>query len=694
MNQQSDFFADKPPSSSAVSVDIQQKLTALKDTINTHNYRYYALDEPSIPDAEYDRLMRELQAIEAEHPELITSDSPSQKVGTAALTSFAEVAHEMPMLSLDNAMDAAEFAAFYQRLQERLKTTAEVELVCEPKLDGLAISLLYEQGVLVRAATRGDGQTGEDVTQNVRTIKNVPLRLQGNNVPERVEIRGEVYIPTKGFEALNQKAIEQGDKVFANPRNAAAGSLRQLNSAITATRPLEFCSYGMGIASDDYALPATYSEILEQIKRWGVRINEQMRVTKNLAEAQQFYDDIGEKRDALPYEIDGAVFKVNRLDLQQALGFVARAPRWAVAYKYPAIEELTQLLGVDFQVGRTGALTPVARLKPVQVAGVIVSNATLHNMDEIERLNVRIGDSVIIRRAGDVIPKVVSVVLERRPEHTEEIILPSKCPVCDSLVERVEGEAIARCSGGLFCAAQRKEAIKHFASRTAMDIEGLGDKLVEQLVDENLIDNVADVFYLTKEQLSGLERMAEKSAQNILNALEKSKNTTLGRFIYALGIREVGVVTANQLASHFGFLQRIIDASVEQLLEVPDVGAIVAAYVRNFFLEPHNLSVIEQLQKAGVNWQEQEPVQTDDLPLSGQTAVITGTLVESGMSRGEAKERLEALGCKVAGSVSAKTSFVVAGEKAGSKLTKAQQLAVKVLDEAEFLQLLAEHSSS
>lgn len=691
MNQQSDFFADEPQGSSAVSVDIQQKLAALKDSINTHNYRYYALDEPSIPDAEYDRLMRELLAIEAKHPELITSDSPSQKVGAAALTSFAEVTHEMPMLSLDNAMDAAEFATFYQRLQERLKTTAEVELVCEPKLDGLAISLLYEQGVLVRAATRGDGQTGEDVTQNVRTIKNVPLRLQGNNVPERVEIRGEVYMPRKGFEALNQKAIEQGDKVFANPRNAAAGSLRQLNSAITATRPLEFCSYGMGIASDDYALPATYSEILEQIKLWGVRINEQMCVTKNLAEAQQFYDDIGEKRDALPYEIDGAVFKVNRLDLQQTLGFVARAPRWAVAYKYPAIEELTQLLGVDFQVGRTGALTPVARLKPVQVAGVIVSNATLHNMDEIERLNVRIGDSVIIRRAGDVIPKVVSVVLERRPEHTEEIILPSKCPVCDSLVERVEGEAIARCSGGLFCAAQRKEAIKHFASRTAMDIEGLGDKLVEQLVDEDLIDNVADVFYLTKEQLSGLERMAEKSAQNILNALEKSKNTTLGRFIYALGIREVGVVTANQLASHFGFLQRIIDASVEQLLEVPDVGAIVAAYVRNFFLEPHNLSVIEQLQKAGVHWQEQEPVQTDDLPLSGQTAVITGTLVESGMSRGEAKERLEALGCKVASSVSAKTSFVVAGEKAGSKLTKAQQLEVKVLNEEEFLQLLAQY---
>lgn len=691
MNQQSDFFADEPQGSSVVSVELQQKLAVLKDTINGHNYRYYALDEPSIPDAEYDRLMRELQAIETAHPELITPDSPSQKVGAAALTSFTEVAHEMPMLSLDNAMDKNEFAAFYQRLQERLKTSAEVELVGEPKLDGLAISLLYEQGVLVRAATRGDGQTGEDVTQNVRTIKNIPLRLQGNNVPARVEIRGEVYMPRQGFEALNKKALEQGDKLFANPRNAAAGSLRQLNSSITATRPLEFCSYGMGIVSDDFSLPATYSDILEKIKRWGVRISEQMRVVKGLAAAQDFYENLGEKRDALPYEIDGTVFKVNHLNLQQALGFVARAPRWAIAYKFPAVEELTQLLGVDFQVGRTGALTPVARLKPVQVAGVIVSNATLHNMDEITRLNVRIGDSVIIRRAGDVIPKVVSVVLERRPNNSEEIVLPSHCPVCSSLVERVEGEAIARCTGGLFCAAQRKEAIKHFASRTALDIEGLGDKLVEQLVDEDLIHNVADVFYLSKEQLAGLERMAEKSAQNILDALEKSKKTTLGRFIYALGIREVGTVTANQLASHFGFLQRIIDASVEQLLEVPEVGAVVASHVSNFFSEPHNLAVIEQLQQAGIQWLEQEPMAGEDLPLSGQTAVITGTLVESGMSRDEAKEKLEALGCKVAGSVSAKTSFVVAGEKAGSKLTKAQQLEVKVLNEEEFLQLLAQY---
>lgn len=691
MNQQSDFFADEPQGSSVVSVELQQKLAVLKDTINGHNYRYYALDEPSIPDAEYDRLMRELQAIETAHPELITPDSPSQKVGAAALTSFAEVAHEMPMLSLDNAMDKNEFAAFYQRLQERLKTSAEVELVGEPKLDGLAISLLYEQGVLVRAATRGDGQTGEDVTQNVRTIKNIPLRLQGNNVPARVEIRGEVYMPRQGFEALNKKALEQGDKLFANPRNAAAGSLRQLNSSITATRPLEFCSYGMGIVSDDFSLPATYSDILEKIKRWGVRISEQMRVVKGLAAAQDFYENLGEKRDALPYEIDGTVFKVNHLDLQQTLGFVARAPRWAIAYKFPAVEELTQLLGVDFQVGRTGALTPVARLKPVQVAGVIVSNATLHNMDEITRLNVRIGDSVIIRRAGDVIPKVVSVVLERRPDNSEEIVLPSHCPVCSSLVERVEGEAIARCTGGLFCAAQRKEAIKHFASRTALDIEGLGDKLVEQLVDEDLIHNVADVFYLSKEQLAGLERMAEKSAQNILDALEKSKKTTLGRFIYALGIREVGTVTANQLASHFGFLQRIIDASVEQLLEVPEVGAVVASHVSNFFSEPHNLAVIEQLQQAGIQWLEQEPMAGEDLPLSGQTAVITGTLVESGMSRDVAKEKLEALGCKVAGSVSAKTSFVVAGEKAGSKLTKAQQLEVKVLNEEEFLQLLAQY---
>lgn len=690
MSQQSDFFADEPQHSSAVSVEIKEKLNRLKDSINNHNYRYYALDEPSIPDAEYDRLMRELQAIEAAHPALITSDSPTQKVGAQALTGFVEVAHEIPMLSLDNAMNEAEFSAFYQRLQERLKSTEEVELVCEPKLDGLAISLMYEQGKLVRAATRGDGTTGEDVTQNVRTIKNVPLRLYGENTPARVEIRGEVYMPRQGFEALNQRALEQGDKLFANPRNAAAGSLRQLDSSVTATRPLEFCSYGMGTVSDDFTVPARYSEILQQIKRWGMRISEQVRVVKGLAAAQAFYDELGVQRDTLPYEIDGTVFKVNRIDLQQTLGFVARAPRWAVAYKFPAVEELTELLGVDFQVGRTGALTPVARLKPVQVAGVTVSNATLHNMDEIARLGVRIGDTVIIRRAGDVIPKVVSVILERRPETTEAIVLPQRCPQCQSLVEKVEGEAVARCTGGLFCSAQRKEAIKHFASRTALDIDGLGDKLIEQLVDADLIDNVADLFYLTKAQLAGLERMAEKSAQNILEALDKSKQTTLARFIYALGIREVGTVTANQLANHFGFLQRIIDAEVEQLLEVSDVGAIVAMHVRNFFSEPHNLTVIEQLKNAGVVWQEQEPVAADDLPLSGQTAVITGTLVESGMSRGEAKEKLEALGCKVAGSVSAKTSFVVAGEKAGSKLTKAQQLDVKVYNEQAFLELLAE----
>lgn len=691
MSQQNDLFADEPQGSSATSSDIQQKLTQLKDIINEHNYRYYALDEPSIPDAEYDRLMRELQALETAHPELVTPDSPTQKVGAPALTRFEEVAHEMPMLSLDNAMDKPEFLAFYQRLQERLNTSDDVELVCEPKLDGLAISLLYEEGVLVRAATRGDGQTGENVTANVRTIKNIPLRLHGDNIPARVEIRGEVYIPLQGFEELNQRAIEQGEKTFANPRNAAAGSLRQLDSSVTAKRPLEFCSYGMGVVSDDYAIPATYSEILEQIKRWGVRINEQMRVVKDFADAQTFYENLGEKRAALPYEIDGTVFKVNSLALQQTLGFVARAPRWAIAYKFPAVEELTVLQGVDFQVGRTGALTPVARLKPVQVAGVTVSNATLHNMDEITRLDVRIGDTIIIRRAGDVIPKVVSVVLERRPDNSQEILLPSHCPVCDSLVERVEGEAVARCTGGLICAAQRKEAIKHFASRTAMDIEGLGDKLIEQLVDEDLIDNVADLFYLTKEQLASLERMAEKSAQNILDALETSKQTTLGRFIYALGIREVGVVTANNLAAHFGFLQRIIDADIEHLLEVPDVGVIVASHVNNFFTEPHNLTVIEQLQKAGVNWIEQEPVAATDLPLTGQTAVITGTLVQSGMSRTEAKEKLEALGCKVAGSVSSKTSFVVAGENAGSKLTKALELNVNVLYEDDFLEFLEQY---
>ena len=684
---QNDLFSGGDSSNELPSDSAAENIQSLRNHINEHNHKYYVLDEPSIPDAEYDRLMRELQALEDANPELITSDSPTQRVGGAPLVGFTEVQHERPMLSLDNAMNADEFAAFYQRVQDRLKTDEPLEFACEPKLDGLAISLLYVNGVLERAATRGDGQTGEDVTQNVRTIKNVPLRLQGNQTPTRIEIRGEVYMPKAGFDAYNDRARENEEKVFANPRNAAAGSLRQLDSRITAKRPLEFCAYSLGIVSDDFDMPDTHSAQLAQVQVWGVRINEEMRVVNGLEEAQTFFTQLGEKRHQLGYEIDGTVFKINSLALQETLGFVARAPRWAIAYKFPAVEELTVLQDVDFQVGRTGALTPVARLKPVHVAGVTVSNATLHNMDEIARLGVKIGDTVIVRRAGDVIPQVVAVVEERRPDDARDIVMPPACPVCESHIERVEGEAVTRCTGGLVCSAQRKEAIKHFASRKALDVEGLGDKLIDQMVAASLIDSLDDVFHLTLDDIAGLERMAEKSAQNVLNALEKSKATTLGRFIYSLGIREVGTVTAQNLANHFGFLERIMNASVDVLLDVPDVGNIVAQHLVNFFAEEHNRTVIEQLQKSGVHWDESEPVNAaDDAPLAGKTAVITGTL--SDMSRDDAKLALEALGVKVTGSVSAKTDFLVAGDKAGSKLTKAQNLGVRVFDEEAFKALL------
>ena len=684
---QNDLFSGGDSSNELPSDSAAENIQSLRNHINEHNHKYYVLDEPSIPDAEYDRLMRELQALEDANPELITSDSPTQRVGGAPLAGFTEVQHERPMLSLDNAMNADEFAAFYQRVQDRLKTDEPLEFACEPKLDGLAISLLYVNGVLERAATRGDGQTGEDVTQNVRTIKNVPLRLQGNQTPTRIEIRGEVYMPKAGFDAYNDRARENEEKVFANPRNAAAGSLRQLDSRITAKRPLEFCAYSLGIVSDDFDMPDTHSAQLAQVQVWGVRINEEMRVVNGLEEAQTFFTQLGEKRHQLGYEIDGTVFKINSLTLQDELGFVARAPRWAIAYKFPAVEELTVLQDVDFQVGRTGALTPVARLKPVHVAGVTVSNATLHNMDEIARLGVKIGDTVIVRRAGDVIPQVVAVVEERRPDDARDIVMPPACPVCESHIERVEGEAVTRCTGGLVCSAQRKEAIKHFASRKALDVEGLGDKLIDQMVAASLIDSLDDVFHLTLDDIAGLERMAEKSAQNVLNALEKSKATTLGRFIYSLGIREVGTVTAQNLANHFGFLERIMNASVDVLLDVPDVGNIVAQHLVNFFAEEHNRTVIEQLQKSGVHWDESEPVNAaDDAPLAGKTAVITGTL--SDMSRDDAKLALEALGVKVTGSVSAKTDFLVAGDKAGSKLTKAQNLGVRVFDEEAFKALL------
>ena len=657
--------------------------------LHTYSYQYYSLNSPSVPDVVYDNCLRELQQLELENPELLTPDSPTQRIGAPPISSFEKVTHEQRMLSLNNAMDFSEFKEFYYGLQKQFKTKEEVELVCEPKLDGLAVSLIYENGILIQGATRGDGETGENITQNVRTIKNVPLKLVGD-FPQRVEVRGEVYMPLDGFDAYNAKALAAEEKVFANPRNAAAGSLRQLDSKITAKRPLEFCSYGIGVVSDDFDMPESLSGIFQRVKSWGIKINDELTVAKNLIEAQAFFDGLGEKRHSLPYEIDGTVFKVNNLALQQQLGFVARAPRWAIAYKFPAVEEMTVLENVDFQVGRTGAITPVARLNPVKVAGVVVSNATLHNADEIARLDVKIGDTVIIRRAGDVIPQVVSVVAGRRPDNASDIVFPDSCPVCDSDVERVEGEAVARCTGGLVCSAQRKEAIKHFVSRKALDVEGLGDKLIDQLVEQDLIHSVDDLFHLTLEQLAALERMAEKSAQNVLDALEQSKQTTLGRFLYALGIREVGTVTANNLASHFGFLQRIIAADKETLLAVNDVGDIVASHIVNFFAEAHNRNIIEQLKLAGIQWPEQEPVTAaDDAPLSGKVAVITGTLAS--MGRDQAKEYLERLGVKVTGSVSKKTDFLVAGEKAGSKLTKAQSLDVEVLDNDAFMALLAEY---
>lgn len=693
MTQQDDLFSTAADSAavdvSAPETTPAKRAKALRDLLNKYNHQYYVLDNPTVPDAEYDRLLRELQDIEREHQQLKTADSPTQKVGAMPLSAFDQVQHEMAMLSLDNAMNANEFADFYARVQKQLNTTDDIEFACEPKLDGAAVSILYEDGVLVQAATRGDGQTGENITQNVRTINNVPLKLIGN-YPQRVEVRGEVYMPLDGFDAYNEKALAADEKVFANPRNAAAGSLRQLDSKITAKRPLEFCSYGIGVVSEDFDMPESLNGIFQQIKSWGIKINDELTVAKNLLEAQAFFDDLGEKRHSLPYEIDGTVFKVNSLALQQQLGFVARAPRWAIAYKFPAVEEMTVLENVDFQVGRTGAITPVARLAPVKVAGVIVSNATLHNADEIARLGVKVGDTVIIRRAGDVIPQVVSVVQDRRPDNAEAIIFPETCPVCDSEIERLEGEAVARCSGGLVCSAQRKEAIKHFVSRKALDVEGLGDKLIDQLVEQGLIHSVDDLFHLTLEQLSGLERMAEKSAQNVLDALASSQKTTLGRFLYALGIREVGTVTANNLAAHFGFLQRIMDADKDTLINVNDVGDIVASHIVHFFAQQRNRDIVEQLQLSGVRWDEKEPVAAaDDAPLSGKVAVITGTL--SSMGRDQAKEYLEQLGAKVTGSVSKKTDFLVAGEKAGSKLTKAQSLDVEVLDNDAFMALLAEH---
>ncbi len=664
------------------------EINQLRQEIHQHNYRYYALDDPQVTDAEYDRLMQRLRELEAQYPESVTPESPTQRVGVTPLSAFQTVVHEMPMLSLDNAFSDEDLVAFNQRVQDRLKTTDDIEYACELKLDGIAVSLLYRDGLLVRGATRGDGTNGEDITQNVRTIKSIPLRLAGSGYPLVLEVRGEIYMPKAGFNALNEKARAAEEKLFVNPRNAAAGSLRQLDSRITASRPLEMCAYSVGWI-DGGELPETHSGILAALKTWGFLTNRETQVAKNIQEAMGFYRRIGEKRDALAYDIDGIVFKVNSRQLQDTLGFISRAPRWAVAYKFPAQEESTTLLDVEFQVGRTGAVTPVARLQPVFVGGVTVSNATLHNRDEINRLGIKIGDTVIVRRAGDVIPQIVQVVEAKRPEDARDILFPEHCPVCNSPVETVADEAVARCSGGLVCAAQRKEAIKHFASRKAMNVEGLGDKLVEQLVDLGLVNNLADIYSLTREQLAGMERMGEKSADNILAALNNSKKTTLAKFIYALGIREVGESTARNFANYFGSFESLAEANQETLQLVPDVGPVVAHFVAEFFEQDSNRTAVAALRDAGIHWENIEVASPEALPLNGLTYVLTGTL--EALSRDDAKAHLLALGAKVAGSVSTKTDYVVAGPGAGSKLAKAEELGLKVIDEAGLLELLREH---
>lgn len=661
-----------------ISIDVRQRAAELRDTLNHYSYQYYVLDNPEVPDSEYDRLFRELQSLEQTHPELLTADSPTQRVGGQALDKFDEVQHAIPMLSLDNVFDQQELAAFDKRVRDWLNTDKEQTYAAEPKLDGLAISIRYENGVLVQAATRGDGSTGEDVTANVRTLNSVPLKLQGGPIPAVVEIRGEIFMPKAGFEKLNQSQLANNKKPFVNPRNAAAGSLRQLDSKITASRPLEIYCYGLGVI-EGMSRPSSHSAAMNLIAEWGCRISPELKVLEGLEACQQYIDELAARRDSLEYDIDGVVFKVDDTVLQERLGFVSRAPRWAIAYKFPAQEEMTTVEDIEIQVGRTGALTPVARLKPVFVGGVTVSNATLHNEDEIRRKDVRIGDTVIVRRAGDVIPEVVKSIITKRPDDAREFVMPTACPICGSDVEREEGEAVSRCSGGLFCAAQRKEAIKHFASRKALDIDGLGDKLVEQLVDAGHIKDVADLFLLDVDTIASLERMGQKSAENLVNALNAAKSTRFQRFLYALGIREVGEATARALALQYASLEELMQASSESLMEIEDVGPVVAHHIETFFQQTHNREVIERLLSVGIHWQNEEKKQTNTA-LSGKTIVLTGTLQT--LSRSEAKEKLLALGAKVAGSVSKKTDYVVAGADAGSKLTKAESLGIDVVDEA------------
>jgi len=663
------------------------RIQELRESLAHHNYLYYVLDDPEIPDAGYDRLMLELRQLESAHPELVTPDSPTQRVGAIPSSAFREVRHAVPMLSLDNAFSEEDVREFDRRARGRLEGIEEIDYTCEPKLDGLAVSLRYENGLLIRAATRGDGTTGEDVTGNVRTIQSVPLRLQGKGWPEVLEVRGEVFISHAGFEKLNRDAAGRGEKTFVNPRNAAAGSLRQLDPKISAQRPLEICFYGIGDVQGG-RLPDRHGRTFEKLRTWGLRTNPEIETVTGIEGCLRYHKKMLEKRASLGYDIDGVVYKVDRLDQQRELGFVSRAPRWATAHKFPAQEEMTVLRDVEFQVGRTGAVTPVARLAPVFVGGVTVSNATLHNMDEVERLGVRIGDTVIIRRAGDVIPEIVQVVEKKRSKSAKPIRLPKTCPVCGSDVVREEGEAVARCTGGLFCAAQRRESLKHFASRRAMDIDGLGDRLIELFVDMNLLHSAADIYRLHEHRaiLLELDGFGEKSVDKLFNAIEKSKDTTLARFLFALGIREVGEATSQTVARHFGTLESLQDASEEQLQEVPDVGPKVAKRIHEFFGETHNREVIAKLRKAGVHWEDAQGSNAGPKPLDGKTFVLTGSLET--MTRDEAKDRITMLGGKVTGSVSKKTDYVVVGAEAGSKLAKAESLGVKTLDENAFLQLL------
>jgi DNA ligase (NAD+) len=678
---------------------LAERAARLRELLHHHAHRYYVLDDPEIPDAEYDKLFKELQALEEQHPELRTLDSPTQRVIGQVLPGFTPVRHTVPMLSIRTETDTEDTGAiaFDARVRRELELGEQappVEYAAELKFDGLAINLRYEQGVLVQAATRGDGEVGEDVTQNIRSVGSIPLRLRGVKAPV-LEVRGEVYMRRDDFERANERQRERGDKTFVNPRNAAAGAVRTLDPAVARQRPLSFFAYGLGDVQG-WDVPPTHSATMDALHAMGLPVNAERAVVQGAPGLVEFHRRIAEKRDALPFDIDGVVYKVNSRALQQRLGFVSREPRWAVAHKYPAQEQMTQVRDIDVQVGRTGKLTPVAKLVPVFVGGTTVSNATLHNEDETRRKDVRIGDTVIVRRAGDVIPEVVGVVLDKRPADIGEPFdlykrLGGKCPICGSDITREEGEVDWRCSGGLFCPAQRKQALLHFAGRRAMDIEGLGDKLVDQLVDAGIVHTLPDLYKLGVLKLAALERMAEKSAQNLVAAFEKSKHTTLGRFLYSLGIRHVGESTARDLAKHFGALDRILEASTEQLLEVPDVGPVVAQSIRTFFDQPHNREVVEQLRAAGVTWEEHEGAAADTAPkpFAGKTFVLTGTLPS--MTRDEAKELIEAAGGKVAGSVSKKTHYVVAGAEAGSKLDKAQELGVPVLDEEGLRQLLATH---